>query len=120
MFKDVAYFCHSHLLALLTIGNTVANPTAAFDERLIPANPLYLQKVLTPADITAARALIAQVSRGHSLCGQTSTCTRQTVQLSSATAGNREQPTESTAAAYLSYPASGLACQTFNDHLPVR
>jgi hypothetical protein len=78
MFKDVSYFCHSHLLALMTIGNTVTNPTAAFDERQIPANPMYLQKVLTPADLAAARALIAQVSRNYSLCRQPSARPRET------------------------------------------
>jgi hypothetical protein len=62
MFKDVAYFCHSHLLALLTISQTTSAPNpAVFDDRLIPANPLFVQKVLTPADLAAARALIAQV-----------------------------------------------------------
>lgn len=62
MFKDVVYFCHSHLLALITVGTTTSVPNPpAFDERLIPANPMFIQKVLTPADIAAARALIAQV-----------------------------------------------------------
>lgn len=66
MFKDVVYFCHSHLLALLTIARTTSTPNPpAFDERLPPPNPSFIQKVLTPADITAARALVAQVGRGY-------------------------------------------------------
>lgn len=46
----------------MTISKTTSIPNPpVFDERLIPANPMYLQKVLTPADFTAANTLMAQV-----------------------------------------------------------
>jgi len=62
MFKDVPYFCYSHLLALITVAPAVTTPAPVFNELLPPPNPLYLDKVLTPADIAQARQLIALVS----------------------------------------------------------
>lgn len=59
---QVPYFCHSHLLALITVGRTTSIPNPpAFDERLLPPNPMALDKILTHADIAAARQLVAQV-----------------------------------------------------------
>lgn len=62
MFKDVPYFCYSHLLALITVAPVTTTPAPVFDEQLLPPNPLYLDKVLSPADIVQARQLIALVS----------------------------------------------------------
>ena len=62
MFKDVPYFCYSHLLALITVSPTVTGPAPAFDELLLPPSPLYLEKILTPADIAQAHRQIALVS----------------------------------------------------------
>ena len=62
MFKDVPYFCYSHLIAHVTVGTTtsVANPPV-FNELLLPPNPMPLERVLSPADIAQAKLLVAQV-----------------------------------------------------------
>lgn len=62
MFKDVPYFCYSHLLALITVAPTATTLAPVFDELLLPPSPLYLDKVLTPADLAEAKQLIALVS----------------------------------------------------------
>ena len=61
MFKEVPYFCYSHLLALITVAPATTGPAPAFNELLLPPSPLYLDKVLSPADIAQARQLIALV-----------------------------------------------------------
>jgi hypothetical protein len=61
MFKDVPYFCYSHLLALITVAPAVTRPAPAFDELLLPNSPMYLDKVLTPDDIAQAQRQIALV-----------------------------------------------------------
>jgi hypothetical protein len=61
MFKDVPYFCYSHLLALITVAPTATTLAPAFNELLLPPSPLYLDKILTPADIAQAHRQIALV-----------------------------------------------------------
>jgi hypothetical protein len=61
MFKDVPYFCYSHLLALITVAPVTAGPAPVFDPLLAPAHPLYLERVLTLPDVARARQLIALV-----------------------------------------------------------
>lgn len=51
MFKDVPYFCYSHLLALITVAPAVTTLAPIFNELLLPNSPIYLDKVLTPEDI---------------------------------------------------------------------
>jgi hypothetical protein len=62
MFKDVPYFCYSHLLALINVASTVTGPAPIFNELLLPPSPIYLDKILTPADIAQAHRQIALVS----------------------------------------------------------
>lgn len=63
MMEGVPYFCYSHLLSLITVAPTTAVPNPpAFNELAAPPSPLYLDRVLTPADVAAARQLIALVS----------------------------------------------------------
>jgi hypothetical protein len=61
MFKEVPYFCYSHLLALITVAPTVTGPAPVFDELLLPPSPLLIDNVLSVADIAQARNLIALV-----------------------------------------------------------
>jgi hypothetical protein len=64
MMKDVPYFCYSHLLALITVAAAPSTPNPpAFNELLLPPNPLPLNRILSEADIAQARQLVAQVSR---------------------------------------------------------
>jgi hypothetical protein len=63
MMDGVPYFCFSHLLSLITVAPATATPNpAVFNELAVPPSPLYLDRVLTPADVAAARQLIALVS----------------------------------------------------------
>jgi hypothetical protein len=66
MFKDVPYFCYSHLLALITVAPAVTTLAPVFNELLLPNSPIYLDKVLTPADIVQAHRQIAQVGTAAS------------------------------------------------------
>jgi hypothetical protein len=61
MFKDVPYFCYSHLLALITVAPAVTRPAPAFDELLLPPSPLLIDNVLSNANLAEARRLIAAV-----------------------------------------------------------
>jgi hypothetical protein len=60
MMPDVPYFCYSHLIAKITVGPALNTATVAFDATMAPKNTL-MEKVLSQADYTAARARIAAV-----------------------------------------------------------
>lgn len=55
MFKDVPFFCHRHLMPLMTIAatNIVPNPPM-FNASLTPPMPMHMDKILSPADVVAA------------------------------------------------------------------
>lgn len=62
MFKEVPYFCHSHLLALINVAAAPSQPNPPqFNDRLLPPNPMHTDKVLTPADLAQAKAMVAAV-----------------------------------------------------------
>lgn len=61
MFKDMPYFCYSHLLALITVAPETTGPAPVFNPLLPPPQPLYIDRVLTPGDVARARQLIALV-----------------------------------------------------------
>lgn len=66
MMDGVPYYCYSHLLSLITVAPTTAVPNPpAFNELDVPPSPLFLDRVLTPADVAAAQQLIALVSDGY-------------------------------------------------------
>jgi hypothetical protein len=62
MFKDVPYFCHSHLMSLMPIAatNTVPNPPK-FDPTAVPPSPMHMEKILSTEDIAKAQAMVVQV-----------------------------------------------------------
>ena len=65
MFKDVPYFCHSHLLALLNVSATTTtslNAAKFMPAMDAPTNPMHVEKVLSAADEAAAMDLVANVS----------------------------------------------------------
>jgi hypothetical protein len=64
MFKEVPYFCHSHLLALINVAAAPSQPNPPqFNDRLLPPNPMLTDKILTPADLAQAEAMVVVGAR---------------------------------------------------------
>jgi hypothetical protein len=66
MFKDVPYFCHSHLMALLNVSATFPAgtplPAPAFNVSMAPPPPMHMEKILSPNDLAVAQDMINTVS----------------------------------------------------------
>lgn len=65
MFKDVPYFCHSHLLSLLNVAGSLPAGTKTppkFNPLALPPPPMHMEKILTPDDLKVALQMIQDVS----------------------------------------------------------
>lgn len=61
MFKDVPYYCYSHLLALIQVASFTTQPNSPAFNPLLNPSPV-IDAVLSPADILEAKRLVALVS----------------------------------------------------------
>lgn len=60
MMKGVPYFCHSHLIALMTIGTTPQLAAPQFDDTKHPEE--HMAKVLPQEELQKAYEMIRDVS----------------------------------------------------------